>query len=240
MASYATLQQLFALGPPAQAYAPRPRAIETADASTGVLTLTLNGLFDGSLLRFTVQGEATLGRPDAALPQGLSASLSYEAVPVSGSSDLFRVRPYGGSTITSFGDEGAPVFSIVVDPQHALLALLKNESANVDNCLTAQAPPILPDPLTGEYPEVLVGVVARRVAVRAALSLGLANPDYRESFTALRDEQAFDNARLEEWLDGRPVRPEVLDQTAYPDDAPRARSGRWTGGCHTRWNRSSL
>lgn len=239
MASYCTLQQLFLLGPPAQAYAPTPRALESASPATGVLTLTGNGLFEGSRLRFVVQGSATPAQPDAALPQGLTTDLMYEALPVDDSSDLFRVQPVGGSPITSFGDAGFGVFSILVDPKSTLLAIIKNESSNVDNCLTAQAPPILPDPMTGEYPEVLVGIIARRTAVRAVVALGLANPEYRDSFKALREEQAFDDARLKEWLEGRPIKPQVRDQNSVPDDAPRMSNGLyrgrgvvpWRGGC---------
>ncbi len=240
MASYATLQQLYALGLVAQAFQARPRAVETVDAATGVLTLSNSGLFTGSFLRFSVQGEAIYGKPDAALPQGLSASILYEAVPVSGASDIFRVRPYGGSTITSFGDAGSGVFSVVVDPQQMLLLIIADESAQVDNCLTAQAPPILPDPTTGEYPQVLVGVVARRAAIRGALVLGGANPSYQASLDKLIEGRTFDDARLEEWLSGRPILPQVLDQTTHADDAPRARSGPWTGRCYTRWMRGSL
>ncbi len=240
MVSYCTLQQLFQLGPPAQAYAPTPRALENASASTGVLTLTGNGLFDTSLLRFVVQGSATPAQPSAALPQGLSTVLMYTAAPVAGSSDLFQVAPVGGSVITSFGDAGFGVFSIIVDPKPTLLAIIANESANVDNCLTGNAPPIKSDPITGLYPQVLVGVVARRTAVRGVVALGLANPDYRDTFRALREEQQFDNARLEEWLQGRQIKPEVIDQTAFADDAPRARSGPWMGRCYTPWIRRTL
>jgi len=240
LASYTTLAQVYALGLPAQAFAARPRAIEVVDAATGVFTLTGNGLFDGSLMRFTVQGEGTLGKPDAALPAGLSASVVYEAAPVSGSSDLFRVAPFGGSVITSFGDDGAGVFSIIVDPQQALIVIIADESAQVDNCLTGQAPPIERDPATQEYPQILSGIVARRTAVRGALSMGLANPVYQESLDRLIAGQGFDNARLEEFLQGRQIRPEVIDQTTYADDAPRARSGAWTGGCYTRWIRPTL
>lgn len=240
MASYATLQQVYALGLPAAAFAARPRAIESADPATGILTLTGNGLAQGAFLRFVVQGAATPARPSAALPQGLSTVLMYAAQPIANSSDLFRVAPDGGSTIASFGDAGYGVFSIVVDPALALLQIIADESAQVDNCLTAQAPPILPDPQTGLYPQVLVGVVARRSAIRGALVLGLANADYQASFDRLISAQDFDTKRLEEWLQGRPIKPEVIDQTAVPDDAPRALSGRWTGPCWTPWIRPTL
>jgi hypothetical protein len=230
---------VYTLGLPAQAFAARPRAIESADKTTGVLALTGNGLFDGSLLRFTVLGEAVEGKPDAALPAGLSSTLMYTAAPVSGSSDLFRVAPVGGSVITSFGDDGAGVFSIVIDPKQTLIDIIADESAQIDNCLTAQAPPILPDPNTGLYPQILSGVVARRTAIRGALSLGLANPLYQASFDRLIAGQDFDTKRIEEWLEGRPIKPEVLDQNAVPDDAPRMRNGLyrgrgivpWRGGC---------
>jgi len=220
--SYCTLQQVYRLGLRAQAFAARPRAIESADKDTGVLALTGNGLFTGSLLRFTVLGEAVEGKPDAALPAGLSVSLMYTAAPINDSSDLFRVAPVGGSVITSFGDDGAGVFSIIVDPQQTLLDIIADESAQIDNCLTAQAPPIKVDPTTGLYPQILSGVVARRVAVRAALSLGLANPIYQQSFDRLEAGQKFDNERLAEWLEGRPIEPAVIDQTTHADNGARA------------------
>jgi len=238
--SYATLADVYALGLRAQAFAAIPRAIESVDKDTGILTLTGNGLANGTFLRFVVEGAATLGKPDAALPQGLSPVVMYTAAPLNGSSDLFRVAPDGGSVVTSFGDDGSGVFSIIVDPAQTIESIIADESAQVDNCLTGQAPPILPDPVTHLYPQILVGVVARRAAVRAALSLGLANPIYQASLDRLVAGQAFDNARLEEWLNGREIKPDVLDQTTYADDAARARSGAWTGRCFTPWIRQTL
>ncbi len=241
MATYLNngLQDIFTLGPPAQAYAPRPRAIETADPDTGVLTLTMHGLFAGSRLRFSVEGSGTAGSPDAALPEGLSASLVYEADPVDDSTDLFRVAPVGGSVITEFGDAGLGVYSIIVDVGSTLLAIAENESDNINERLTAQRPPILPDPETGQYAGILVGTVVRRTAVRAGINLGLANPTYLDSFKALRDGQAFDDETLKTWYEGRYINVQPLDQTAGPDNAMRARSGPWSG-CYTRWIRGTM
>ncbi len=242
MATYLNngLQDIFTLGPPAQAYAPRPRAIEVAYPDTGVLVLSLSGLFAESRLRFTVEGSATPGHPSAVLPEGLSPSLMYQALPVDDSLDLFRVQPVGGSPITSFGDAGDGVFSIVVDVGATLMAIAANESDNINERLTAQRPPILPDPDTGLYAGILVGVTARRTAVRGALNLGLANPDYADSFKALRDGQAFDDETLKSWYEGRYINVQPLDQTTGPDNAMRARNGGYGGRCFTQWVRRSI
>lgn len=229
------LADIYALGLAAQAYAARPRAIEVAYADTGVLVLTGNGLSAGSLLRFVITGSATPGEPSTSLPEGLSASLMYTAAPVSGSSDLFRVAPVDGSTITSFGDAGDGVFSIVVDPGPILLALAENVSRNIDEWLTAQAPPIEPDPDTGLYAGILVGVCARWTAVRGVLRLGLANPVYKDSFDAYRDGQEYDKETLKSWYAGRPIKIQPPDQDTIPNDAARA-----VGGIPVPWTTGTL
>ncbi len=223
MASYCENRDVYTygLGPDALA-ASRLRAVEAVDASAGVLRINGAGLFDGDPLTFVVQGSPILNEEQPALPLGLSESIAYEAVPVNGSSSLFRVRPVGGATIVAFGDAGVPVFSIAQDPRTVLDALRADESSQVDDALTANTPPIDPDPITGLYPQLLVGVVARRVAIRAALRFGLSNPGYQASLDRLLAGQALDNARLDMWIKGRPINVRPPDQSATPANAARA------------------
>ncbi len=220
--AYATLQEVLTLGLRAEAYAARPRAVENVDASVGLLTITNHGLFaTAPLFRFAVEGAAILGKQAAALPVGLSASLMYTAVRVS--SDFFKAVPVGGSVITTFGDVGGGVFSIRPDVEETILAIAADESAQINNSLTGHSPPILVDQLTGLYPPILRGVVARRTSIRAALIFGTAAPEYAESLKLLIAGQTDDNARLAEWIAGREILPAVLDQDLIPNDAPRAR-----------------
>lgn len=214
-----TRQEVFALGLDARAFAARSREVESVDPATGVFLLSMHGLFDGALLRFRVRGEATPGAPSAQLPAGagLSPHLMYEAWPVSGSSDLFRVAPDGGNIITSFADAGSGVFSIYVDPGPNIDRIAVNETANIYGALTAYNPPILRESTTGLFDEELVGVCARRTAIRAVLKLGLADPIYQASVDKLIAGQAEDNATVLRWIAGRPLNMRPADQNTEPD-----------------------
>lgn len=218
--TYATREEVFALGLGAEAFASRSREIEAVDTASGVFTLSGHGLFAGALVRFMVRGAAVIGSPSAALPSGLSASLMYETTPAS--SDLFKVAPDGGAIITSFLDAGAGVFSLVVDPGPNIDRIAQNESANIDEDLTANLPPIGVNPITGRYDDILVGVCARRTAIRSALKLGLANPIYKGSLDALIKGQEEDTLRLKRWYEGRPINVRPADQTTILENAARA------------------
>ena len=69
---------------------------------------------------------------------------------------------------------------------------------------------------------IVVGVVARRVAIRAALRFGLSNPGFQASLDRLIDGQALDNRRLDDWIKGRPINIRPGDQTAELDNAALA------------------
>lgn len=220
--TYATRENVFDLGLRAEAFLARPRAIEAVDPATGVLTLRSNGLFAGYVLTLFVEGSATPGRPSASLPGGLSASVVYEAAPVNGSSDLFKVKPVGGALISSFTNAGTGVFSMVVDIGRTIDRIALNESGNIDEELTNNSPPITADPVTHLYPEILIGVCARRTAVRAALIFGLSSPVYQASLDKLIAGQAFDDLALKRWYEGRYINVHPPDQGAEPINAPLA------------------
>lgn len=228
--AYATHADVFALALRAEAFASRARAVESVDIATGVMRLSSHGFAGGlPLVNFVVVGSAVPGRPSASLPAGtpgLSASLVYQPSAYAGSGNLFTVAPVGGATIASFTDAGTGVFGVESDVLATLDALCIDQSAKVNNKLTAHSPPILVDPDTGLYPEILRGIVARRVAMRARLVLGLANPLYADSFAALERDKADDDRDLAAWFEGRGILPTPLDQTeGVADDGARAPGG---------------
>lgn len=234
--AYCTREEVFDLGLGAECFLARPRAIESVDPATGVLTLRSNGLASGALFTLFVEGSALPGLSSPRLPPELSASVVYEAVPVSGSSDLFRARPVGGSTIVSFTNAGAGVFSLVIDIGRTIDRIAQNESGNIDEELTNNAPPIKPDERTGLYPEILIGIAARRTAVRAALKIGLANPVYQVSLDKLIAGQAFDDLTLKRWWEGRYINVHPADQTTESENAALAGSS----GPATSWRTGTL
>jgi len=238
--TYATLAQIYDKGLPAEAFVARPRQIEAVDPATGVLTLRGHGLFDGYQIELFVEGSPVYGYPSAALPAGLSASIVYEAEPVSGSSNLFRVRPVNGSAITSFADSGSGVFSLVVDRARAVNEIAIGQTAIMDDALTAHAPPIPPNPITGLYDEILVEVCAQKTAIRAAAVFGLADASYQRSLDELVRQASEHQAILARWVAGRPINVRPDDQTpTIPENGGRGAGGAYrayedfggVGGC---------
>ena len=234
--AYATRAQVYDLGLRAEAFLARARAVEAVDAATGILTLRSNGFEDGYLLTLFVEGSATPGRPSATLPGGASASVVYEAVPVNGSSDLFRLRPVGGSRIDSFTNAGTGVFSVAPDIGRLIDRNAVSVSARIDEWLTDYAPPIKVDSITGLYPEILIRVAARMTAADTARVLGLANPIYQASLDALVASQDDDKAMLLAWFKGRYINAHPEDQTTELENA--ALAGR--SAAPTNWRTGTL
>jgi len=185
------------------------------------LRLTGHGLVLGSLLQFSLEGQAAFGATANALPGGVSVDANYTAAPLAGS-NLFQVRPQGGALINSFSSEPVGPFAIVVDPEAALLEQLDDATARIEEKLTANAPPIRPDPITGLYPSILVGICARMAARQAVIALGLQNPQYAAQQKMLLDGAAADDLMLATWLAGRPINVRPLDQTEELENAALA------------------
>lgn len=241
--SYATRADIFALGLRAEVFASRARAVEAVDAATAVFRLSSHGFDAGlPLINFVVTGSASLGRPSVVLPTGLSAVVAYEPSAFAGSGNLFTVAPVNGATITSLGNAGTGTFSVESDIGPTLDAILVAETARLNNSLTAHNPPILVDPSTGLYPEILTAMVALRAALRARLVLGLSNPQYAESFAPMEQAQQEETTRLAEWMKGRPILPRPIDQTGTrPDDAPRYQNTTTLGaGVANQWTTGRL
>lgn len=206
--AYATPANVYARALPAAALAARPKTIESATTATGVLTLTGHGLSEGSALRFSIEGQAVFGAAANALPGGLSLATMYEAVPVDGNSDLFRVRLPGGATIASFSSAPVGSFAVVIDPLAMLLEQLEDAAGIIDEHLTAHSPP-----LVAPYPAVVVGVNARLAARACVTALGTANPQYADAMKRLFDSEERDWAMLAAWKAGKTIWPVPEDQT---------------------------
>ena len=223
--AFATPADVYDAGLPPAAFKSSPRTIEAADTTTGILTLSCNGLASGALLRFSVEGQGTLGGATNALPGGLSLSVVYAASPVSGSSDLFRVAPVDGALITSFSAAPVGPFAIIVDTAAQVTKLLRIWTGVISDCLITSASPIEPDPTTGLYHEKLILACAHLVARHFATVLGLANPNYRESMSAFLEGPIAKmvDGWLVEWRSGVPLIPTPIDATPdVADNGPLA------------------
>jgi hypothetical protein len=223
--AFATPADVYALGLPPAAFKSTPRTIEDADSTTGVLTLSNNGLASGALLRFSVEGQAAHGATENALPGGVSLSTMYTATPYAGSSDLFQVTPTGGSLMTSFSSAAVGPFAIVVDNGPALLAQLDAWTAIIGDTIIDLAPPVMPDTTTGLHHYKLRTACAHLVGRHFATMFGLANPNYADSMKPFLEGPLAKmvDGWMTEWRAGVPLRPTPIDATpGIPDNGPLA------------------
>jgi hypothetical protein len=224
MPGYCTAADVFSLGLSAQAFVTKPRPFDAVDGPTATIRLTAHGLTTGDVITFVVTSGGSL-------PTGVSAFTPYTPVVVS--SDLFRIKPVGGSTIASFALTGSG-WAVAVDPARRLDAHIVAAAAEIDENLTAEDPPILPDPVTGFFPQTLVALNARMAARAAVTSLQIDNAAYRVAVDRLMAKEASDRKMLDAWLGGRPLNPRPTDQTSAADNGAMAGADRepipWTTG----------
>ncbi len=211
--SYATLDEIYALGLSASAFVVRARPFDDVDAATATVRLKAHGF---SALD-TVVFEVTDG---GVLPTGVSAFVAYTAIPVT--ADLFNVS-LNGTPITSWVSGGSG-WAIAVDPVRRILMHAAQSTAEIDEALTADQPPLLVDPITGKYPQQIIGLCARMAARAAVNSLDMENAAYRTAIDRLFAREATDNAQLAIWRSGKPLNPRPLDQNAIPDNGAIASS----------------
>jgi hypothetical protein len=221
--SYATRDEVFLLGLSAQAFVTRPRPLEAYDASnvaisTGTIRLTGHGFSTADLVYLTV----TAG---GALPGGTAPLTYYSPLPLG--NDLFQLAatPYGSPIVFSSIGFG---WSLAVDPMRRIDLHREERSGFIDEHLTAHEPPILPNPVTGKYPIVLVGLCARMTARAAVTSLQIENAAYRVAIDRLMAMAAADGdtnppaqpgSLLGDWKAGKPVQPRPKDQNTVPDNS---------------------
>lgn len=226
--AYATASDVYReCGMGALAFVTRPRPIDpragdSLDHATGTFTLIGHGYEPDDQVRMVLVASG------GSLPGGATSAPLYP-VPV----DFYRFRlsaTQGGAALT-FTSAGSG-FGLQASPEPRLLRLSRSCSAIVDQCLVALVPPIERD-ADGNYPEVIVGVVARMVARRFLPTMMSENPSARATFDRLADSAAFDGdtsppaqkgSLLGDWKSGQPVSPTPIDQTSGPDDAAWATS----------------
>lgn len=228
--AYCTDDEVFSLGLSAQAFVVRARPVTSGDVdiATGTIRLKAHGLSPLDAITF----EVTSG---GSLPTGISAFVVYAPEVVS--ADLFRVQGFA-----SFASAGSG-WAVAVDPLRRIRMHAEDVSARIDECLTADEPPIKVDPLTGKFPAVLRGLAARMTARAAINSLQVDNPAYRTSIDRLMAQSAFDGdtdppaqvgSLLGDWKRGKPINPRPIDQTSTAENSARAGSSRdasdWTTG----------
>lgn len=227
MGAYATRDDVYLLGLSAQAFVVRARPIAKValdvDAATGTIRLEAHGFSSLDALLFS----STSG---GALPEELSAFVYY--TPIVLGSDLFQVAdPTTGAPIV-FTEQGQG-WSVGYDPARRLDRHLEDEASVIDEHLSAEAPPIQRDPITGKFPQVLVGLNARMAARSAVTSLQIENPAYRVARDRLDAQEAQDLAMLQSWLAGKPINVRPIDQTTVPEMGARASYGRRSSGWNT-------
>jgi hypothetical protein len=209
---YCTLDEVYLLGLSAQAFVTRARPYDAVNAATATIRLKAHGLSALDVVTFEVTG-------GGALPTGVSAFVAYTPIVVS--SDLFQITGFASWASAGSG------WGIAVDPARRLAAHILEVSAEIDEHLTADEPP-----LTAPYPRVVVGLAARMVARAAVLSLQVENAAYRVAVDRLFERQTRDQEMLDAWKAGKPINPRPTDQTDAPDNGARASNSRdpddWT------------
>ncbi len=215
--AYSTLDDVFLLGLSAQAFVVLARPFDAVDAASATIRLKAHGLTVNDVITF----EVTEG---GALPTGLSAFTPYYPIPVT--ADLFRVATTpSGTPIASWVDAGSG-WSVGIDTSRRIQAHNEECAAEIDEHLTAHKPPIQPDPITGKYPQVLVGLNARMTARAAIISLAIENDAYRVPRDRLMEREEADKKMLADWEAGKPIQPRPTDETpAVAENSMRASAG---------------
>lgn len=197
MSCYCTRANVYAIGLQAEAFARPARLIEGVTADIGVLALRSHGLATDAPITFAVQSSSVLGAPAAALPAGLSTGVLYYAKPRG--SDLFSAAtaPGGTSTITSFGDDGAGEFGVIVDHGVYLDEAIAAATAVINEHARAHKAPIRADVLP---------LVCAYLASRIYLSAHAANnPAYAKAADEPSWIRKIVDGLFDLWLSGATV-----------------------------------
>lgn len=200
--AYCTLDNVFTLGLSAQAFLTRPRPFDAIDIATGTIRLKGHGFAATDVVTL----EVTSG---GALPTGTSAFLPYSPMIVS--FDLFKISGFNSYV------SGGSGWGIAIDPSRRIAAHILEVSSEIDECLTANEPP-----LAAPFPQVIIGLAARMAARAAVNSLSIENALYRVAVDRLFERQANDKEMLAAWKAGKPLNPRPADQNLVPDNAAKA------------------
>ena len=194
----------------ARAFATRPVPVEACDISTGILRVQDHGWDADDRLVPVVTSGGSLPAP------GLSAFASYSPIVVG--PDFVRLAPVGGSVITSYSTAGSG-WGLKLDASARIAWWIEKISGEINEKATGHRAPLVVDSATGTYPQQVIGLVARMVALAAIRSLTFDNAAYRETASTLLAQRDEDIKTLATWLVGKPI-VGALDQTSAADDAP--------------------
>jgi hypothetical protein len=188
--------------------------------SLGAATLKLDGFDVDTLAPVTV----TSG--------GISYQLTETMNNLTGTALDFVVTTATDPTVWADAGDG---WGIAIDPTSKLQAILEERTGFINEHLTAHGGKIDPDPITGLYPPVLVGLCARLSARQAIASLEVENPQYAKPIDVLLSSREADDRMLADWKKGKPISPYPTDDTPdIVENAARASSSRdempWSTG----------
>lgn len=192
-------------------------------ASLGTATVRLDGF------------EVDTLAPVAVVSGGVSYNLIETTNALTGTDMDFAVITENQPTAWLDAGDG---WAITVDTTARLQAILEERSGFIDEHLTAHDVPLDPDPITGKYPWVVIGLCARLAARQAIASLEVTDPQYKVPIDRLLASEEDDKKLLADWKKGKPIQPRPTDDTPdTAENAARARSSRdempWSTGSFT-------
>ena len=242
--SYATLRDLYDLGLSARAFivAPRPldaRAGDSLDFATGTFWQSGHGIADTDVVWLVLIARGGTN----AVPGGASETTTYHGLPID--HRRFRLSLSEGGAPVVFTDagsvaaNGSSAWGIYVEPTRRLEVLIKEESAQIDQCLMAHRTPLERDPVTHLFPEAVTGIVARAAARRAIAGMMFENAATKVPQERLDAMAEVDKATRAKWASGVPIYPTPVDQTdGRADNGGQATSrtvGRAACSVPTNW-----
>src|SRR5580693_1975997 len=195
----------------AQAFVIAPRPVgappsslaQDFNFSTGIIRLPGNGFTSADIV-------SLLATSGGAVPGGAAALTPYYPLP-GAAGDFFQLAATPNGAPLTFSSLGAG-WSILIDAGRRIDKHLVDTAAQIDECLTAEKPPIHRDPVTGLYPQILVGINARMTARLAVTSLQIEVASYRKAVDRLFAQEGVgdkpapgtDRWYLAQWMRGKP------------------------------------
>lgn len=160
-----TLAEFYALGARAEAFVSRPRAVEHVSASSGTLTVTRHGLALDTPVVLRVS-------EDGAAPAGLSAGVTYYAIPTTG--DVVRLAATAGGAAVTITDLGEGRLELVEDIDGKIQSTIDHWSGVFDEEARGNIG------AWADYPSKAKWIVAALAAYDLLITRGLMSPEFRE------------------------------------------------------------
>lgn len=211
----ATLDDFYAYGLRADAFASSGRVVAAVDPASDVVTLPMHGFALAAPVRFAVNAVA------GALPTGLSATTTYYAIPLG--DDLFKVAASAPNALAlgpsvDITTAGSGIITAVVSPTPRIL----RELAACEQIVTAALVAYGGFDPARDPPLEVVQVICQIAAFNLLGTAGLLNPqnpaDDMAPIKARRDEAM---KTLDRWRAGERLPSAFVDVTnSVDEDAP--------------------